>query len=526
MAGKKRNWICAGILVLFVAGISLYASGSFQDWKQKGDTAAEPQKEAVEQATEEEENTEVTHIVMTYQTLGQQSRLDDLDEVVEAINEISRKEIGVEVELKVSEAIESYTDYPLWISQGEPIDLMILNYQDITGYIKSHMVVPLNTLLDSYGSGIRKIIESGDDLTQGSVYQGKIYGVTNVSGTNTSGGGIWISEQVLHSVGVSFDENHIYSLNELDEIFGRLKKRYPDSYPLGQITAGTTATTYMYYCENEWNLSGGFGTGVLQDGKICDFYETEEYYNFLLKLREWYEKGYIFPDAAFTDEGQAELYQAGFILSKPFSSMPGMEGDLKADDLVCLKTTEIWNGERGEKSGFWVIPSTSRNQVAAMKFLNLMLTDTRIGNLFKWGIEGEHYIVKEDGTIAYPDGQSAATVGYRNPMGLYGDYTKIYEMQSQKEKEELKKYRKQIRTRENQCEGFIYDKTNVADKLVMVQEVLKEYLPVLESGSVDLGIYYPKFIEALNQVGMRDIIEDKQSQFDAYLAEKEMGGDK
>lgn len=111
-------------------------------------------------------------------------------------------------------------------------------------------------------------------------------------------------------------------------------------------------------------------------------------------------------------------------------------------------------------------------------------------------------------------------------MGLYGDYTKIYEMQSQKEKKELETYRKQIRTRENQCEGFIYDKTNVADKLVMVQEVLKEYLPVLESGSVDLGIYYPKFIEALNQAGMRDIIEDKQSQLDAYLAEKEMGGDK
>ena len=131
MAGKKRNWICAGILVLFVAGISLYASGSFRDWKQKGDTAAKPQKEAVEQATEEEENTEVTHIVMTYQTLGQQSKLDDLDEVVEAINEISRKEIGVEVELKVSEATESFTDYPLWISQGEPIDLMILNYQDL-----------------------------------------------------------------------------------------------------------------------------------------------------------------------------------------------------------------------------------------------------------------------------------------------------------------------------------------------------------------------------------------------------------
>lgn len=144
---------------------------------------------------------------------------------------------------------------------------------------------------------------------------------------------------------------------------------------------------------------GGFTTGILKDGRICDFYETEEYYQFLLQLREWYEKGYIFPDAAFTDETQAELYQAGLILSKPFTSMPGMADELMADDPVCLKTTDIWKGERGERAGFWVIPVTSKNQAAAMKFLNLMLTDTRIGNLFSWGIEGKHYVVKEDGTV-------------------------------------------------------------------------------------------------------------------------------
>ena len=66
----------------------------------------------------------------------------------------------------------------------------------------------------------------------------------------------------------------------------------------------------------------------------------------------------------------------------------------------------------------------------------------------------------------------------------------------------------------------------MADKLVKVQEVVQEYIPVLESGSVDLELYYPEFINALNQAGMRDIIEDKQSQFDAYLAEEEMDGDK
>lgn len=526
MTDRKRRWICAGLILLFTVGLGFYGSKREQGEKEKKAVKTETQEEAIGEATEETENTEVAHIVMTYQTLGSQSRTAELEEVVEAVNKIARKEIGVEVELKVSEATDSFTDYPLWISQGEPIDLMILNYQDITGYVKSHMIVPLDTLLDSYGSGIREIMKNGDDLTQGSVYQGKTYGVTNVSGGVGSGGGIWISRQILHSVGIQYEENHIYSIEELDEILGRLKKRYPDSYPLGQITAGATSTTYMYYCENDWNISGSFTTGILKDGRICDFYETEEYYQFLLQLKEWYEKGYIFPDAAFTDEKQAELYQAGLILSKPFSSIPGMADDLMADDLVCLKTTDIWKGERGERAGFWVIPVTSKNQAAAMKFLNLMLTDTRIGNLFSWGIEGKHYVVKEDGTVTYPEGKDIATVGYRNPMGLYGDYSKIYRMQSKEEKEELDKYVRQTRIRKNQYEGFVYDKTNVADKLVKVQEVVQEYIPVLESGSVDLELYYPEFINALNQAGMRDIIEDKQSQFDAYLAEEEMDGDK
>ena len=182
MTDRRRRWICAGLILLFTVGLGFYGSKREQGEKEKKAVKTETQEEAIDEATEETENAEVAHIVMTYQTLGSQSRTAELEEVVEAVNKIARKEIGVEVELKVSEATDSFTDYPLWISQGEPIDLMILNYQDITGYVKSHMIVPLDTLLDSYGSGIREIMKNGDDLTQGSVYQGKTYGVTNVSG--------------------------------------------------------------------------------------------------------------------------------------------------------------------------------------------------------------------------------------------------------------------------------------------------------------------------------------------------------
>lgn len=512
MAGKKRKWVCAGILLLASAGFLILADRN-REQQLRSDKAQE---------TEGAEEAEIDSIVMTYQTLDI-SKTDDLGQVLEEVNRISREEIGVEVELRVSQAVDSYTDYPLWISQGDTIDLMILNYQDITGYIKTRMIQPLDDLLYRYGDGIRKIIADREDLTQGSVFQGKTYGVTNVYESNWSGGGLWVSEEILEAAGISYQEEHIYSLEEIDHILKQLKAQYPDSYPLGQLTSGITATTYMYYCGIEGNISGGFETGVVKDRKICDFYETEAYHDFLIQMHSWYEKGYIFPDAAFTDESQSELYRAGIILSKPFISEPGMADELMDDGLVCLKTTEVFYNERSEKSGFWVIPSTSGNPEAAMKFLNLMLTDVRVGNLFRWGIEGVHYIVNEDGTIEYPENTDSTTVSYYNPMSLYGDYSKIYSMQSKERREELEKYAKYATVAEKNYEAFVYDKTEVADELVMVQSVLKKYIPVLESGSVDLEIYYPKFIEELKQAGMDEIIEDKQRQLDEYLAEEKDG---
>jgi len=50
--------------------------------------------------------------------------------------------------------------------------------------------------------------------------------------------------------------------------------------------------------------------------------------------------------------------------------------------------------------------------------------------------------------------------------------------------------------------------------------VLSLYLPALESGSVDLDIYYPEFIDALENAGINDVIADKQVHFDAWLAEQ------
>lgn len=525
MENKKKKWIWTGGILLLMAAIAVVFGKRMPGKTTSSDAGAAEQGTETDPNAEEtkgDSETESTKIIMTYQTLST-SRTDDLDEVVEAVNEIARNEIGVEIELKVSAATDSFTDYPLWISQGEPIDLMILNYLDITGYIKTHLIQPIDDLLASYGSGIQAIIDGGEDISQGAVIQGKTYGVTNVFENKCSGGGLWISEALLSSAGETYDEDKIYTMEEIDELLEKLKEKEPDAYPLGQITSGITSTTYMYYQNADLSIPGGFGTGIIKDKTVCNFYASDAYERFLRQLQMWYDKGYIFPDAAFTDESQRDLYQSGVILTKPFVSEPGMADDMGADDLVCLKTTNVWENARGEKSGFWVIPVTSQHPDAAMKFLNLMLTDTRIGNLLKWGIEGKHYRKNGEDEISYPEGKNSTNIGYVNPMALYGDYSKIYRMESKERREDLERYQASVSQVEEKYQSFTYERTKVADKLVLVQAVLEKYLPVLESGSVDIDTYYPNFLEELDQAGMQDVIADKQEQLDAYLQEKTDG---
>lgn len=469
-----------------------------------------------------EEKIEADHIVMTYQTM-EYSVLDDVKEVLEAINEITIPEIGVEVEFKFVDARDAYSEYSLWIGNGKHVDLMVMNNQDITAYINRNMLLPIDDLLETYAPDIVKIMEEeGYRLTEGSIVDGKAYGFTIVSEVSGYGGGLWIPLRYVEEAGMTYEKEHIYSMEELDILFSRLKELYPDKYPLGQITSGNNFSTIGYYDTVGDGLGADATLGTLLPGekKLENFFGTENYKRFLEYLREWYQKGYIYPDAAITDAVSMDFVKEGIVLSWPFASTPGLVNDADfGEKVVCLRTTEVTLGSQHVKSGFWTIPSTSSHPEAAMKFMNLLYKDERIGNLIQWGIEGKHYVVtdEEHGLIAYPEGENAQTVGYYNLLGLYGDRRKIYSMETAELRQECKEYSEEAMKNQKKKSDFQYSSFNMAAKIDDVQEVIAKYVPVLESGSVDLEIYYPQFLEELEKAGMSEIIADKQAQYDAWV---------
>lgn len=512
---RKKNSDCLRRIAAFLCAFSCLFCMAACDGK--GSETAEPDEPApVKQTT-----LQADHIIMTYQTM-ENSRLDDLSEVVDAINAIAIPEIGVEVELKLVDAVDAFTEYPLWIGNGETVDLMMLNYQDVTAYVKQGMLQPISQLLAEEAPDICQIMEKEHHLEEGSIVDGEIYGITTY-GYLGSGGGIWFAKETLDRAGITYDRQHVYTYEELSDIFSALKKKNPDAYPLGQITSNGTGSTFSYYFHGADSLGSTWESGVIMDeesNKVENFYATEEYYQFLYYLREWYKKGYIYPEAAITDYSTMELCKSGVILGWPLSSSPGIVSGILGEDAVCLRTSEVYIESQSSRSGFWVIPVTSEYPEAAMRFLNLMYRDARIANLLTYGIEGKHYVVtdKENGTIDFPEGETMETVGFYNSLGLYGDRHQTYWWGTAENRRQRIEYEQEAKPNPARNSGFTYSSDQVETELSAVSAVLDKYIPVLESGSVDLDKYYMQFLSELSAAGIDRVIADKQAQYDAWRA--------
>ncbi len=88
---------------------------------------------------------EIEHIIMTYLTVGMTPQ--DLGKVQDAVNEISREKIGVEVEFKDVAIPDTFSNYSLWIGSGEQIDLMQIAFQGINNYVNSGQLLALDDMM-------------------------------------------------------------------------------------------------------------------------------------------------------------------------------------------------------------------------------------------------------------------------------------------------------------------------------------------------------------------------------------------
>ena len=379
--------------------------------------SAETSSETASASAGSEYDGDITEITRWGVTLFGQ---DGVSDVEAAINEISEREIGVHVNLNVLDMGSYMQQVSLMFGSGESVDLMLtIPIQTASfSYLTSvNGLMPLNDLLPEYAPETEELL---GDLLKGTTVDGNIYALTTYRVLN-SNCYVVMRKQVLDDLGLTEKARNMSSWTEFEEIMEEVKASGYDNGLVNCCLANSDSSgnvitvEFAYVGNDDWSQNYGFDSlgdttkviAVNRDtGKVEDYFESEEYYRMLKLMTDWYEKGYVYKDAATSTDAGDILLRNNVTFATVVNSESGIEADRLATlgfEVVCPMVTQEPISTSSTTKFCWAVPTTADQPEAAVQFMNLMYTNEEIANLLVWGLEGRDYVLNENGEVTVPE---------------------------------------------------------------------------------------------------------------------------
>ena len=468
---------------------------------------------------------EYDQVVYAYATFNNIPTNEALDEVEEAINVITREKIGAEITLKPIAIADYSQSVSLSLQGGEKIDIME-SLGDFNNYLSTGMALDISELIDTCAAETKELV--GDEWLAACEYNGGLYGIPDYKPMALTPMIIY-REDVAEELGL--DMSSVDSMEDLTDIFAQVKAAKPDMTPLAIVETGNVGVFNLPYGVDYLSDDYNQPVGVLMgdDMTVQDFYSTDFFKEKATMVRDWYNSGYLMKDAATTTSTSTELMASGNYFGW-IAAYSYPEEDTAASfvaqcggyPLAAKTLDKAYLTTGGINSISWMLAANTEVPEAAMKFLNLTYTDPEIANLIIWGIEGRDYVLDENGNATYPEGQDATTVPYTAQIscGIVGNQFIQY-LPVGSSYDSLEWELEQNKAADvSPAMGFSFDSSNYTTQYTAVRNVLTQNLPGSFCGSVDPETEIPKMIEALNAAGYQDILNAKQEQLDAWLAQQ------
>lgn len=467
---------------------------------------------------------EYYNVIMQWPTLGEAPA--GIASVEEAVNAITGPEIGVTLTLEPVNAFSLANETALTISSGDKLDLCLSLFTGVGSLVNTGSIIPLDELCAKYGADIERTC--GERLS-GGYYGETLYGVPNayMNGEQT---GIVCRKDLLDKYGITIDENKIYTMNEVGEIFETVKAGEGDGfYCIAGTSNMTNLFTSFYPCDF---LGATAASGALMLGDdftstdIINIFATDEYKEFADTMYEWAQKGFFPADAATNTEDGSSQIKAGNYLAN-FQGYVGSATEEEfsvgiGTEAAVIKTIGGHSMANMFQSILWSIPTTCENPDKTMEFLNYIYKDDRIGNLLQYGVEGQDYVIveqNEKGTVIdYPEGLDNTTIPYYCPMGIFGNRLNqpVYYPMPVDFREKNREFSESI-DKFSPALGYCFVLDNVASEYSAVSSVISQYAAIISCGAVDPEVEVPEFLKALEAAGIEKVMEENRSQFNAWL---------
>lgn len=511
---------CLGMSML--AGCGGSASGT--DGKEASDAqesedsqadASQTEDSQGDDASAEREIVDLTFVYPTSATYPDQEKIND------ALVELAYEELDVNLTVKALPIMDCFTQLQLMIAGGEDIDVFPCWAASIASFVSGGYVLDIADYVNEEDMpNVAKWIGL-DDVATANV-NGYVWGVPRMS-ERVFPECIEMRKDILDELGISIED--IQSFDDVTEVFAKVKEAYPDMVIFsGSYNGGMGWNTDMAgnqdSLNNEFGVLDNFGETL----EVINEYESDYWISIVKQMREWYEAGYVSKDMSTSQDDGATLMAAGNLFAYRDNYKPNTPQEKLAQtgyELVQYLYTEPLRTTTATSSLCYSISGLTENPDRAVEFLDWIFGSAEVNNLIQWGIEGEHYVVNEDGTVFYPDGIDSQTDGYHNDFGWvlpnqFAGY--IWEGTDKDIYQQYEDYKASAHT--SAAYGFSFDPSAVEDEVIACQAIIDEYLPSITTGSVDPDSAIAEMNEKLYAAGLQTIMDEKQEQLNTWAAQQ------
>lgn len=454
-----------------------------------------------------------------------------LQAVEDAINEITEAEINTHVTLNMIEVGNYEQQVNLMISSGEQIDLMITLPSGTTGLssmMSQKQLIDITDLLSEYApnalAGVGDII--GGTQLDGATYAFPAY--------RSMASAIYINMRtdVLEDLGLLEKAHNMTSFSEFEEILQAVAEsdKWSTLSPIVNNDAEGSVLPYsntLYYTDNFSDISDFDSLGSTYVGvdvnddsaTVVNLYATDAYKNNYELVKKWYDNGWVYKDAATSSDMGAELVKSNVGFS--YIAMTEKGSESSTDTNCGMEMTKIAIHDMPISTSTaakftWAVPTSSKAPEAAITFLEMMFTDSRVANLFAWGIEGTDYELNEDGVACYIEGNESPayhSVDFLNASSFVvapwdGSDPDLREQQAQyMEESPISPYL-----------GFSCDTTSITNEITAMTNAVSEYGPQIGSGMADEDTFQA-FLDKLDSGDFQNIVDLYQTELNEWLSQ-------
>ena len=482
-------------------------------------------------------------VEITMLTLGNKPTNGRLEAMLEKFNEKLVEKANAKLDLFYIEWADWQTQYNVQLLSGDDnVDLIATATDWLFGWENAQKgaFLPLSEeMLKAHAPKTWAQVEADGhwDLTK--LEDGNIYFLPEDNYTQYTNHGFFYRGDWAREAGI--ENGEITKFEDFSKYFEWIKANKPDIYPwdvpgtneaaltgyiqghtdfqtLQQVTAGNFfpfhTTAAAPYTVTSWYMEGD---ALIEAANLAKQWNDlgvwrEDVLNFDGDSREA-----LYAGLTGTDQHHTQTYLTQ-IVSNMNAKQPGSDPKFF-----------YWGKENGNffkdiyTHGAMAVSANSRNPEKALEVYDLIRNDKEMYMLFVYGIEGEDYIIREDGVLDRPEGWDMSTMDLATNYwwGRTDEFEPVRTTDAPNKAEVIAEL--DAVAKDYPYSTLLINKPNIDSTTAAMAAVLAEYIPQLQYGKFDdPAAAVAEMRQKLKDVGYEEARASIQADLDAWKAARNL----